>query len=73
MNCGINVQYIEFLYDKSQCKNKWSSDFKSLCNLVGMSGKFNTMIEWNVNKFTMNIKANYDNNWRASSLKMTIM
>ncbi len=34
-----------FLYDKSQCKNNWSSDFKSLCNVAGMSDKSNTMIE----------------------------
>ncbi len=59
---------ILFQYDKSQRKNNWSSDFKSLCNLVGMSDKFNTMIEMNVNTLTMNIKANYDKKWKADLL-----
>ncbi len=54
-----------FLYDKSHCKNNWESDFKSICNSVGMSDKFNTLIEMNVNTFTMNIKANYDKKWKA--------
>ncbi len=56
------------LYDKSQCKSNWSSDFKSLCNSVGMGDKFNTLIKMNVNTFTMNIKANYDTKWKADLL-----
>ncbi len=57
-----------FLYDKSQCKNNWSSDFKCLCNSVGMSDKFNILIEMNVNTFERNIKANYDKKWKADLL-----
>ncbi len=57
-----------FLYDKSQCKNNWSSDFKSLCNSVGMSDKFNTLIEIKVNTFTTNIKANYDKKCKSDFL-----
>ncbi len=56
---------IFFLFDKSQCKNNCSSDFKCLCNSVGMGDKFNTLIGMNVNTFTMNIKANYDKKWKA--------
>ncbi len=33
-----------FLYDKSQCKN----NIKRLCNSIGMSDKFNTLIEINL-------------------------
>ncbi len=51
-----------FLYSNSQFKNNWSSDFKSLCNSVRMSDKFNTLIEINV--FPMNIKVNYDMKWK---------
>ena len=57
-----------FLYDKSQCNNNWASDFKSLCNSVGMGDKFNTLIEINVNTFTSNIKANYDMKWKSDIL-----
>ncbi len=57
-----------FVYDKSQCKNNWSSDFKILYNSVGMSDKLNILIEMNVNTFTMNIEVNNDKKWKADLL-----
>ncbi len=53
-----------FLYDKTVCKDNWSSEVKALCEQLGFTDDFNESREINVDTFSCKLMTYFDQDWK---------